>query len=228
MESGGRVRAMEEGGGVATVTLTETGVEPPTTVSSSPPENITRFQSLNWGVWGCFIFITILLVPSHIYLRKYDYRGEFLGIFFVLTLFLLCFSVPIFYSKSKQLLLHRLQMEEEMQHIPSTTTLRSPCTQRRRYHYNAHTSDYTLPPIRRVHSTPDLQGRGTQAASTASATGGDTGVPSVSGMVPLRMHRAQDHSWDPPPYHIALLLPTPADCYVRRCETPPPSYEHIQ
>ena len=215
------------------------------TTSSRLPENFNRFRmsGLNWGVWCGFIFGTALLVPSHIYLKKYDYRGELLGIFFVLTLlFLVCFSVSMFHSKTREILLHRFHLEEDLRNCPAPN---SPTTRRRRYRRNnCFSSRHNHYPLRRVRSTPELQANdqstsprpaalnltraspairnprrgGTREIGANNLLGSSSGTSDIS------------NNLDPPPYHLAILLPSPpyAECPIRRCETPPPSYEHIQ
>lgn len=236
-----RMRAMEEGTpeplAAEAAERDETETAQPAASDNAIPTNINRFRSgsLNWGVWGCFIFATILLIPSHIYLKKYDYRGEFLGVFFVLTLFLLCFSVSMFHSKTREMLLHRLHLEEDIRNFPASS---SPSSRRRRYRRSIRfSSRYNQYQLRRVRSTPELQANGQsptvsgsifqaqqlmEASSSIRTAGG--GLPRSS--VYTTQH---DATLDPPPYHLAVLLPTPTcDYLVRRCETPPPSYEHIQ
>ncbi|XP_018020915.1 uncharacterized protein LOC108677230 [Hyalella azteca] len=205
------------------------GAQNQITTTAQLPDNFNRFRmgSLNWGIWAGFLLATVMLVPTHIYLKKYDYRIDLLGIIFVLTvLFLVCFSVSMFHSKTREILLHRLHIEEETRAFPASS---SPASRRRRYRRNVRfSSRYNQYPLRRVRSTPELHLTRLSSSSTGSPIlmypTNNTGAASTLAARCARNASMASRA-DPPPYDIAVLLPKPP---MRRCETPPPSYEHIQ
>ena len=223
------------------------------TRTTTLPDNFNRFRmgSINWGLWGCFIIVTILLVPAHIYLKRYDYRGELMGIFFVITLlFLVCFSVSMFHTKTRAILLHRLHLEDDIRQCPMDLEGTSPNSRRRHHVFGSSVRNQNrlirhlaLRPIRVSRSTPDLLVNG-QVVSGSRVVQGPSpqqvsrSLSQVSHNSIFNGHMSDsrsdsspiiDHSEDPPPYHEAIMLPAPSDNALNRhCETPPPAYEIVQ
>ena len=226
----------------------------PVNTNTTLPDNFNRFRmgSINWGLWACFIVVTVLLIPVHIYLKQYDYRGELMGIFFVITLlFLVCFSVSMFHTKTRAILLHRLHLEEDIRTCPMDMDGPSPSSRRRYPILRVPLSSQSrlvrhlaLRPIRVSRSTPDLLVNGQLVPSSrvaqvsspnhVSRSMSQVSHNSIFSGGHLSDSRSDsspiiDDSEDPPPYHEAILLPAPSETALNRtCETPPPAYEIVK
>ncbi|XP_045582357.1 uncharacterized protein [Procambarus clarkii] len=216
-------------------------------VYSHIPDNFNMFRmgGINWCVWAAFIVITMLLVPAHLYLKNFDYRGELIGIFFVIILlFLVCFSVSLFHTKTRAILLHRLNLEDDARGCALDTETVSPSRRRHFFPPTPLTSrrlprHMSYPLVRVSMSTPDLlvNGQTPGAPDRVRRTHTHASRGTLSGI--LRSYdittprpeasQASNAGSDPPPYHLAILLPTPTHApTARRCETPPPAYEVVQ
>lgn len=211
--------------------------------------NLFHMGSVNWCVWAVFILVTMLLVPAHLYLKNFDYRGELLGIFFVIILlFLVCFSVSLFHTKTRAILLHRLNLEDDARIGCHEDAERgSPSRRRPLFPASALASNrrrsrqQAYPPVRVSMSTPNLIANGQSAnfhprdrvsRSHSQASRGIFNATADSydqGDLRSEASPSREASRDPPPYHVAILLPAPThNPTVRNCETPPPAYEIVQ
>ncbi|XP_071514218.1 uncharacterized protein [Panulirus ornatus] len=217
-------------------------------VYSRVPDNFNLFRmgGINWCVWAAFIVITMLLVPAHLYLKNFDYRGELIGIFFVIILlFLVCFSVSLFHTKTRAILLHRLNLEDDARGCNQDSETSSPFRRRPLFPRNTLTHNrssrrLSLTPVRVSMSTPNLLINGQVTSERDPAARPPIPVYSrgnyEGALRPYENmeHRAEaspasDASSDPPPYHVAVMLPTPSQPPASRdCETPPPAYEIVQ
>ncbi|XP_050688571.1 uncharacterized protein LOC126981508 [Eriocheir sinensis] len=213
-------------------------------VYSRVPDNFNLFRmgGINWCVWAAFILVTMLLVPAHLYLKNFHYRGELVGIIFVvILLFLVCFSVSLFHTKTRAILLHRLNLEDDARGCALDQDAVSPG--RRRPLFPTPTLTHRrlvrhlpCPPVRMSMSTPDLVdghalARDRMARSHSQAARGVSyGLlrPHEAGEHRLETSLAFDAASDPPPYHVAILLPAPTHAATRECETPPPAYDVVQ
>lgn len=213
-------------------------------VYSRVPDNFNLFRmgGINWCVWAAFILVTMLLVPAHLYLKNFHYRGELVGIIFVvILLFLVCFSVSLFHTKTRAILLHRLNLEDDARGCALDQDAVSPA--RRRPLFPTPTLTHRrlvrhlpCPPVRMSMSTPDLVdghalSRDRMARSHSQASRGVSyGLlrPHEAGEHRLETSLAFDAASDPPPYHVAILLPAPTHAATRECETPPPAYDVVQ
>ncbi|XP_053642355.1 uncharacterized protein [Cherax quadricarinatus] len=217
-------------------------------VYSHIPDNFNLFRmgGINWCVWAAFIVITMLLVPAHLYLKNFDYRGELIGIFFVIILlFLVCFSVSLFHTKTRAILLHRLNLEDDARTCALDSETASPSRRRALFPTSSLASNrlprhVSYPLVRVSMSTPDLLINGQTASATERVGRSHPHVPrgTLNGILrsyDLTNQRTQisvasEAGSDPPPYHLAILLPTPTHSPTSRggCETPPPAYEVVQ
>ncbi|XP_037793763.1 uncharacterized protein LOC119589233 [Penaeus monodon] len=203
---------------------------------SRTPDNFNLFRmgGINWCVWMAFVIITLLLVPAHLYLKNFDYRGELIGIFFVIILlFLVCFSVSLFHTKTRAILLHRLNLEDDARSCPMDSETASPA-RRRPFFPSGNAAHSRLArhaarsPVRVSRSTPDLLING-QTADAAARSLAQEARRNHHASRSVRRGEAPDGTGDPPPYHVAIMLPAPTHSSpVRNCETPPPAYEVVQ
>ncbi|KAG7165427.1 uncharacterized protein LOC121870657 isoform X2 [Homarus americanus] len=216
-------------------------------VYSRMPDNFNLFRmgGINWCLWTAFIVITMLLVPAHLYLKNSNYRGELIGILFVIILlFLVCFSVSLFHTKTRAILLHRLNLEDDARGCTLDSETASPSRRRPLFPSTTLTNNrlprhLSYPLVRVSMSSPDLliNGQTTSATERVGRSHPHVTRGTLNGV--LRSYEltdqrpqaspATDAGSDPPPYHLAILLPTPTHSpNSRECETPPPAYEIVQ
>ena len=203
---------------------TSENTESLTTAQHSLPNNFNRFKmgSINWALWVCFIVVTALLVPAHIYLKQYAYRGELMGFFFVITLLVLvCFSVSMFHTKTRTILLHRLHVEEELGNCPVNTADQSGAQDVQQSFSVDVVNERRIRPfqMRSSHSNPELAGNEYSRIDIHESS--RRLLASIR-----RAGRAQRTEAPPPPYEIAVLLPQ-TDSKANRSETPPPEYNRL-
>lgn len=212
------------------------------------PDNFNRFPvggfNLCVWVWVTFIILTMLLLPAHLYLKNSHYHVALIGILFVIILlFLVCFSVSLFHTKTRAILLHRLNLEDEarcgLEGDPSSPSRRSPIFTGSSMAHNRSGGRHSRPfsPLHMSVSTPDLLVNGQMAGTrdfvarsqSQAARGTPYGVIRTQEAHDSRveMSPASDAGSDPPPYHVAILLPDPTRPTNAR-ETPPPAYEILQ
>ena len=214
-------------------------------VYSRVPDNSSLFRmgGINRCVWGVFIVFTMFLLAAHINLKQFHYRVELVGIIFVvILLFLVCFSMSLFHTKTRAILLHRLNLEDDargcpLDQDPVSPARRPPLFPTPTLAHRRLVRHLPCPSVRMSMSTPDLVdghalSRDRMARSHSQASRGVSyGIlrPHDTNEHRLETSLASDATTDPPPYHVAILLPAPTHAATaRECETPPPAYDVVQ
>ncbi|XP_076065815.1 uncharacterized protein LOC143039533 [Oratosquilla oratoria] len=200
--------------------------------------NLFRMGHVGWGTWLCFVFVTLLLVPAHLYLKQINYHGELLGVFFVsFLLFILCFSFSLFHTKTRSILLHRLNLDRDMGAFQSSrASTHSEETDlnnhhNHNHHHHSHPPFYSRSAFTPVHFSDiyvhqldrPLPGGGSESSRGGGGGGGGGGGrtrahsnPSSTGIYlghdlttscDLESVIASEQDPDPPPYHEAVRLP---------------------